>query len=285
MVQKRKAVVAGSFYDANKESLSRQIKDCFLHEIGPGKLPENEGIDERKTKGVVSPHAGFMFSGPIAAYNYLRLSKEETPQTIIILGPNHRGLGADIAIMSSGQWETPLGIVEIDQSVANGIMKHDEKNLIVDDQQAHTFEHSIEVQLPFLQYIYPSNQFKIVPICITNQQIDVMQYLSEVIYNSTRNNPPLLIASSDFTHYEEQESAKSKDIEAIDTITSMDSKLFYNTIRRNGASICGPGAIAVVIEVCEKLGITKGQLLKYATSGDISGMYDQVVGYASIIFQ
>ena len=285
MLQKRKAIVAGSFYDANKESLLRQIKDCFLHGIGPGKLPEKKGEGERKTKGVISPHAGFAFSGPIAAYNFLQLSQEETPQTILIFGPNHRGLGGDIAIMSSGQWETPLGIVEIDQSVANEIINHDGKQLIAEDQQAHTFEHSIEVQLPFLQFIYPANQFKIIPICITNQQIEVMQYLADVIYRATKNNSPLLIASSDFTHYEEQETAKSKDMAAIDNIINMDSKLFYTTIRENGASICGPGPIAVVLEICQKLGIQEGQLLKYATSGDVSGMYDQVVGYASIIFQ
>src|SRR6056297_247153 len=215
MEHRRKSIVAGSFYDANKESLSQQISNCFLHEIGPQRLPEHgKNIqNERNIKGVISPHAGFIFSGPIAAYHFLRLSYEKTPQTIIIIGPNHRGLGQEIAIMSAGYWETPLGNIEIDEQMAKEIINYDDKHLIKEDAQAHAFEHSIEVQLPFLQFIYPFNQFKIIPICIANQQIDIMQYLADVIYRATKNKPPLLIASSDFTHYEDQESAKRKDIE------------------------------------------------------------------------
>ncbi len=286
MKQKRKAIVAGSFYDSNRESLFQQLTNCFLHDIGPQSLPEKGlSTDERKIRGVISPHAGFMFSGPIAAYHFLHLSQEKVPQTIIILGPNHRGMGGEIAIMPSGQWETPLGSIEIDQTIADDIITHDKEKRIKDDRQAHEFEHSIEVQLPFLQFIYPHNQFKIVPICISNQELNAMKYLADTIFHAIKEKTCLLIASSDFTHYEDQESAKRKDNEAIEKIINMDSNLFYDTISRNAASICGPGPIAVVIEVCKKLGINKGQLLKYATSGDISGMNDQVVGYASIIFQ
>jgi MEMO1 family protein len=287
MEYRRKSIVAGSFYDADKESLSQQISNCFLHEIGPQRLPEHRDNvkNERKISGVISPHAGFIFSGPIAAHHFLRLSYEKTPQTIIIIGPNHRGLGNEIAIMSAGYWETPLGNIEIDEQLAKDIMNYDDRDLIVEDLQAHTFEHSIEVQLPFLQFIYPNNQFKIIPICISNQQLVNMKYLADTIFIATKEKSCLLIASSDFTHYESQESAKRKDTEAIDKIISMDSKLFYDTISRKEASICGPGPIAIVIEVCKKLGIKKGKLLKYATSGDVSGMNDQVVGYASIIFE
>jgi MEMO1 family protein len=285
MGNKRKAMVAGSFYDANRESLSQQLTNCFLHELGPQLLPEKDYKNKRRIMGVISPHAGFMFSGPISAHHFFRLSQEKAPQTIIILGPNHRGFGAEIAIMSSGQWETPLGSIDVDQQLVENMMMQDGKHLIKDDIQAHQFEHSIEVQLPFLQFIYPVGQFKIVPICITNQQLNTMKYLADVIYQSTKEKSCLLVASSDFTHYENQESARRKDTEAIEKIINMDSNLFYDTIRRNSTSICGPGPITVVIEVCKKLGISKGQLLKYATSGDVSGMNDQVVGYASIIFQ
>jgi hypothetical protein len=291
MGYKRRAVVAGSFYAADGQSLYQQIKECFLHKIGPQALPDTKKEKnkkmERKIMGVISPHAGFMFSGPVAAHNYLRLSLEKTPQTIIILGPNHRGLEGEIAIMSSGQWETPLGIVEVDQSVAHKILTYDDKEIIKDDIQAHSYEHSIEVQLPFLQFIYSHDGFKIVPICIINQQLAYMKYLAEVIYEIIKEDYKsfLLIASSDFTHYEDQETAIRKDREGIEKILKMDSTLFYRTISENGASICGPGPISIVIEVCKKLGIAKGQLLKYATSGDVSGIYDQVVGYASIIFQ
>ena len=287
MKHKRKAIVAGSFYDADRESLYSQLSNCFLHEIGPQLLPETGNLHkkERKIRGVVSPHAGFMFSGPVAAHHFLRLSQEKVPQTIIILGPNHRGLGGEISIMSSGQWETPLGSIEVDHLIAEDVMIYDEKKLIKENMQAHIFEHSIEVQLPFLQFIYHINQFKIVPICIINQQLSTMKYLANAIYQATEDKSCLLIASSDFTHYEDQASAKRKDTEAIENIINMDSNLFYDSISLDAASICGPGPIAVVIEVCKKLGINKGQLLKYATSGDVSGMNDQVVGYASIIFQ
>lgn len=285
MNNQRKAIVAGSFYEKNRESLSQQLSECFLHEIGPQSLPNKEDKKERKIRGVISPHAGFMFSGPVAAHHFFHLSREKVPRTVIILGPNHRGLGAEIALMSSGQWETPLGSIAIDKETADKIMIHDHKNMIRDDSKAHTFEHSIEVQLPFLQFIYPDNQFKIVPISMINQQLNTMKYLAQVLVQSAGDTSSLLIASSDFTHYESQEIAKQKDSEAIEKIINMESDLFYDTVRRNGASICGLGPIAVVIEFCKYFGIDKGQLLKYATSGDISGMNDQVVGYASIIFQ
>ena len=287
MEYKRKAVVAGSFYAANRQSLEAQIKNCFLHEIGPGALPTDEQKKERKIMGIVAPHAGFMYSGPIAAHSYLQLSFEKAPRTIIILGPNHRGLGGDVSLMSSGQWQTPLGIIDIDQSIIREIMAYDQKKIFRDDFQAQLFEHSIEVQLPFLQFIYPTSKFKIIPITIVNQRLDLMEYLAGILYEIIKDKYQdfLLIASSDFTHYEEQESTKHKDFEGIKEILKMDTDLFYRTIRNNNASICGPGPISVVMETCKKLGINQGKLLKYATSGDVSGMFDQVVGYASIIFQ
>ena len=288
MEYKRKAIVAGSFYNQNRESLKKQIADCFLHRIGPRELPSATAQKkERRIIGAISPHAGYMFSGPVAAHHYLRLSLEKTPQTIIIIGPNHSGVGGDISLMAAGQWETPLGIVEIDSLTANNIMAQDEKRIIKDDLQAHLMEHSIEVQLPFLQFIYPGNGYKILPISINNQRLEMMEYLAEVIYQVIKENSNefLLIASSDFNHYESQESTKRKDAEAIKHILNMESTRFYQAIRDNDASICGPGPITIVMETCKKLDIARGQLLKYATSGDVSGMNDQVVGYASIIFQ
>jgi MEMO1 family protein len=284
MEYRRKAMVAGSFYDADKESLSQQLKECFLHEIGPQKLPENLQ-KERKIIGVISPHAGFIFSGPIAAHHYLSLSYEKAPETIILFGPNHRGFGESISLMSSGYWETPLGNIEIDEQLAKGIIDYDKNRIIKEDIKAHLLEHSIEVQLPFLQFIFPNYHFKIIPICIANQDLSVMDYLANTIFEATKEKSCLFIASSDFTHYEVQESAKRKDYEAIEKITNMDIQLFYKTIKHSGASICGPGPIAIVTNICKKYGIKKGQLLKYATSGDVSGMNEQVVGYASIIFK
>lgn len=282
---KRKAFVAGSFYEATKDSLSQQLINCFKHDIGPGELPEKNSQNERKTIGVISPHAGYVFSGPVAAHHFLYLSKENIPNTVIILGPDHRGLGKDVSIMTKGQWETPFGPVEIDQKISEAILIHDEQKIIKDDSKAHLFEHSIEVQLPFLQFIYPKKEFKIIPICISNQRLNTMIYLANILFQVTKEQSCLFVASSDFSHYEDNITVKRKDMEAIDNILSMDSNRFYEKIHQNGATICGPGAIAVIIEICKKKGIKEGKLLKYATSGDISGMYDKVVGYSSIIFQ
>ena len=189
--------------------------------------------------------------------------------------------------MSKGQWETPLGVLEIDDLTASELIAQDENKFIKDDLQAHLLEHSIEVQLPFLQFIYPANEYKILPVGITNQQLSVMKYMAEIICQTIKDNSRefLLIASSDFNHYEDQEITRRKDAEAIKQIINMNSSQLYKVIQDNDASICGPGPISVVIEGCKRLGIKEGKLLKYATSGDVSGIYDQVVGYASIIFQ
>ena len=286
MEKRRKAIVAGSFYDSDRDSLLYQIKNCFLHEVGPGILPDIDRYkNERKIKGIISPHAGFVFSGPVAAHGYLKLSYEKEPDTIVIIGPNHRGFGKEISIMSNGYWDTPLGTIGIDENTAKNIMNFDKKNIIEDDIKAHTYEHSIEVQLPFLQYIYPNKRFKIIPISVINQQLSVMNYLAEVLFKATEDISCLYIASSDFTHYENQESAKRKDTEAIERIINMDSNKLYDTIKYNNTTICGPGPISLVIEICKKYKVEKGILLKYATSGDVSGMNEQVVGYASIMFQ
>lgn len=288
MIYKRQAIVAGSFYDMNKESLLKQLKNCFLHEIGPQKIPKFNKISlkrERNIMSVISPHAGYVFSGPVAAHHFFELSKEETPETVIIIGPNHRGFGADIAIMDKGYWETPLGVIEIDEKIATDIIKNDNKHIIQVNTKAHQYEHSIEVQLPFLQYIYFSDSFKILPICIANQDYETIKELSNIIYKSTLNNSILLIASTDFTHYENQEAVSRKDSEYINDILNMDTDMFYKTIMQNNASVCGYGAIGIVMEYSKKINTCKGKLLKYATSGDVSGITDQVVGYASIVFE
>lgn len=282
----RHSLVAGHFYADNPEALKQQIRDCFLHSIGPQILPTFITKKERSIIGLISPHAGFFYSGPVAAHGFLRLSQEKTPKTIIIFGPNHSGRGKNISIMSSGKWETPLGVIEIDQLTAKEILANDKESILQDDKEAHDYEHSIEVQLPFLQYIYSENGYKIVPICIKSQQFDIMKYLSNIIYEIIKFNYDdfLLIASSDFNHYENQKETEYKDRESVKHIINMDSELFNKAVYEKHISICGTGPIIAVMEICKKLGINKGHLLKYATSGDISGNYDQVVGYASIIF-
>lgn len=278
----RKPAVAGSFYSGDLKSLNEQIQNCFLHKIGPGKLPSAVLAGERKIVGLISPHAGYMYSGPVAANGFYKIALDGKPDTIIILGPNHRGFGEDISIMVEGKWKTPLGELEIDTDIAESILKNSKTIKI--DNKAHQYEHSIEVQLPFIQYIFGKN-IKFVPICMTRQDINTDIEIARSICSSVVDKNILLIASSDFTHYEPQEYAKNIDKQAINTILEFNPKKLYDIIYQQNLTMCGPGPITAMLIVCETLGAKKAELLKYATSGDVSGAYDRVVGYTSIIIK
>lgn len=276
----RKPAVSGLFYEGEKENLEKQIEKCFLHKIGPGKLPERKQL-ERTTIGLISPHAGYIYSGPVACFGFYQLSLENAPESVIIVGPNHTGIGKEVAIWRKGFWLTPLGKVRVNEEIAEELLK--ESEILKEDEKSHIREHSIEVQIPFLQYIYGEN-FTIVPISMREQSLDVANILGEELTKVLKNRNVLFIASSDFTHYESQKSAESKDRKAIEYILKMDVEGFYEIIQELDISICGAGPIATVIYVCKKLGIENSELLKYATSGEVTRDYFQVVGYASIKF-
>jgi hypothetical protein len=278
----RQPAVAGSFYEGNSKSLNKQIEDCFLHKLGPGKIPSVNPKRQNNIVGLVSPHAGYMYSGPVAANGFYNIALGGKPDTIIILGPNHRGFGEDISIMAEGKWKTPLGELEIDAEIAEDILKN--SKTIKNDKKAHQYEHSIEVQLPFIQYVY-GNNIKFVPICMTRQDIDTDIEIAQSICSSVVDKNILIIASSDFTHYEPQEYAESVDKQAINAILEFSPKKLYDMIYHQNLTMCGPGPITVMLIACETLGAKKAKLLKYATSGDVSGVYGQVVGYASILIK
>ncbi len=278
----RKPAVAGSFYAGDSKSLNRQIENCFLHKIGPGKIPLVNPKRQNNIIGLISPHAGYMYSGPVAANGFYKIALDGKPDTIIILGPNHRGFGEDISIMAEGKWKTPLGKLEIDTDIAENILKN--SKTIKNDKKTHQYEHSIEVQLPFIQYIF-GNNIKFVPICMTRQDIDTDIEIAKSICSSVVDKNILIVASSDFTHYEPQEYAENVDKQAINAILEFNPKKLYDMIYHQNLTMCGPGPITVMLNVCKILGAKKAELLKYATSGDITGMYDQVVGYASIIIR
>jgi len=276
----RQPAVAGSFYEVDSKSLNKQIEDCFLHKLGPGKIPPVNPKRQNNIVGLVSPHAGYMYSGPVAANGFYRIALGGKPDTIIILGPNHRGFGEDISIMAEGKWKTPLGELEIDAEIAEDILKN--SKTIKNDKKAHQYEHSIEVQLPFIQYIY-GNNIKFVPICMTRQDINTDIEIAKSICSSVVDKNILIIASSDFTHYEPQEYAENVDKQAINAILEFNPKKLYDIIYRQNLTMCGPGPITVMLIICEILGAKKAELLKYATSGDVSGIFNQVVGYASLV--
>lgn len=273
----RNPSVAGQFYRSDPNGLKRQVESCFLHDLGPGKLPEL-GEAERDIIASVVPHAGYMYSGPAAAHVYFELAKQKKPETIILLGPNHTGYGSMVATTNEA-WKMPLGTIDIDEALANSLWKT--CNVIDLDEMAHRFEHSIEVQLPFLQYIY--EDFKFVPISLGMQELETSEEIAECL--SRIEKDILVVASSDFTHYESKEDASRKDGRAIEAILNLDEKKFINTVYDLDISICGYGPIAVAISTAKKLGATKAKLLKYMSSGDITGDYRQVVAYAGIVFQ
>jgi AmmeMemoRadiSam system protein B len=273
--------VAGAFYEGDAESLETQIKDCFLHKFGPQKIPKVTA-GPRKILGLICPHAGYEYSGPVAANAYYELASDGKPDTVIILGPNHRGYGSPLAIMNEGSWRTPLGDVGIDGETANQIVH--ESNLVDIDDLAHLEEHSIEVQLPFLQYLYGS-EFKFVPICFQMQDLSSAVEVGKALVEVLVNKNAVVIASSDMTHYEPQGNAAAKDMAALKAVEAMDEKRFYSIIEKQNVTACGYGPIGALITAAKGLGAKEAKLLCYKTSGDTTGDYSSVVGYAAVSFK
>ena len=280
-MEKRRPAVAGMFYEADPEALKAQIEWCFTHPLGPGKLPPRGGGERRESIGFVAPHAGYMYSGPVAAHVYYQLAHEKKPDTVVIVGPNHTGLGTLVSVMVEGVWETPLGEVEIDRELAMRIVKYSELADI--DDKAHLYEHSVEVQVPFLQYIYGGG-FRIVPIVMWDQSSRSARDLGEAVYRAVRElgRDIVYIASSDFTHYEPHEVAVKKDKLAIDRILGLDPEGLEKVVKEHDITMCGPGPVMSMLYYAKKAGASKAKLLKYATSGDITGDRSSVVGYAAI---
>jgi len=280
----RKPAVAGTFYAGNRDSLLRQIEECFRHPLGPGTVPETAAQGERKIVGLINPHAGYMYSGAVAAWGFGELIKREKPETVIILGPNHRGFGSPLAIMSEGAWKTPLGEVQINTKVASQLLDS-LPSILEDDAKAHEREHSLEVQLPFLQYGYGSD-FKIVPLCMAEQTYTTSTQIGRAILELLKENPNLiLVASTDLTHYQPQHIAEKEDRKIIEAILSGNPRNLNKLLMAYDFSMCGPGPVMVVMEAICSSGLGKAKLLKYATSGNITGDYSAVVGYASLILE
>jgi len=282
MAKIRRPTQAGAFYEGNAESLKKQIEDCFLHKFGPGKIPEVVEAGTRKIVGLVCPHAGYMFSGSVAAHAYYELALDGTPEVFVIFGPNHTGYGSALAVMNEGVWRMPLGDVEVDSETANQIVR--ESRIVDVDDSAHRFEHSIEVQLPFLQYLYGS-KFKIVPICFLMQDLSSAREVGQAVAKVLADKNAVIIASSDMTHYEPHERAAKKDRLALEAVEAMDEAKFYSIIETQRVSACGYGPIAALITAAKILGAKEAKLLCYKTSGDVIGDYSSVVGYAAVSFK
>ena len=280
MATLRRPVVAGIFYEGTAEALKAQVKSCFLHPFGPKKLPQVNQNGPRNILGMVCPHAGYIYSGPVAANAFFELANDGKPDTIIILGPNHTGIGSGLSIMNEGTWRTPLGDVKIDSEMANDLIH--ETSLLDVDPIAHLQEHSIEVQLPFLQYLY-GDKFYIVPISFLMQDIESAKEIGRALTKTLNTRNAIVIASSDFTHYESQISVNRKDSAAIEAIENLDENQLYSILETQKVSACGYAPIAALITYSKGMGATKAKLLAHRTSGDITGDKKSVVGYAALV--
>lgn len=267
MSQKRKPAVAGQFYPQNKERLMKIISNL---------------VDESKEKvsciAVISPHAGYMYSGRVAGETF---SVTLIPDTILILGPNHTGMGKAFSIMERGEWETPLGDIKINEELAQLIIE--ESSLVRVDPTAHLWEHSIEVQLPFLQYFNPNASF--VPVCIQKTTYEQLEKFGEEIAEAIKRfgKEVLIVASSDMSHYIPKEEAERKDWTALEKIENLNPHELYKVVEKEDISMCGIAPVVSALSASIKLGAKKGKVVSYATSGDITGDYSEVVGYAGVI--
>jgi AmmeMemoRadiSam system protein B len=277
-MQVRTPAVAGMFYPKEKNELKTVIHGCFLHPFGPRKIPPTS--DNEKILGVISPHAGYMYSGPVATNSFYSISSQK-PELVIITGPNHYGIGCNVAVMKEGMWKTPLGEVEVDSECSVEINKISKD--IELDFFSHTRDHSLEVQIPMLQEIY-SHKFKILPIILINQDYQTAKKVGSAIAKIAKMRKTMIVGSSDFTHYEENNYAHKQDSALIEPILNLDLDEFYRVLQEKQVTACGYGAIASTMIACKELGAKKGKLLKYATSGDVTGDKSSVVGYASIVF-
>ena len=263
----RLPTVAGQFYPAQPQLLTRELERYLKKEV-----PQQTAV------GCVVPHAGVMYSGHVAGAVYARL---ELPPSVVILGPNHHGVGAPLAIMSEGEWETPLGVVSIDAALVAALK--DACPALEDDAGAHRAEHSLEVQVPFLQLLKPD--LRIVPIALGVGSYDPLHELGEALASvlATASPRPLLIASTDLNHYEPESIGRVKDRKAIDAILALDPRGLYDTVRRERITMCGYGPTVAMLTAARALGAQEAELIRYATSGDVTGDRSYGVGYAGII--
>jgi hypothetical protein len=262
----RQPAVAGQFYAGNRTQLGSDLA---------GLIPQ--GLGQRKVAGVIAPHAGYVYSGSIAGKLYASI---EIPATVLILGPNHHGAGAGAALFPEGQWLTPLGPASINSRL-NALLEQ-QVPFVVPDSLAHQFEHSLEVQVPFIQYLRPDATLS--AICLGHGDYASVRRIGEGVAAAIRayGEDVLIVASSDMTHYESSESAHRKDSLALDRVLNLDPQGLLQVCRSERVSMCGVVPAAVMLVAAMGLGAQQAELVAYGTSGDVTGDDRQVVGYAAV---
>jgi len=263
----RPPAVAGQFYPDQPDQL-RRLVERLLTSPEPG----------QPAFGVMSPHAGYLYSGTIAGATFAGV---KAPKTAVILGPNHHGLGHPAAVFASGSWLTPLGETAIDRQLADRILR--ECPGVASDVLAHRYEHSLEVQLPFLQVRSP--ELSIVPICLSHAPLPQLLALGETLgaILAEAGDDTLVVASSDMTHYEPGETARNKDMKIIERILAFDAEGVYQTVRDERISMCGVVPVVVMLAAARRQGADHAKLVRYGNSGEVTGDQSEVVGYAGVI--
>ena len=263
----RKPAVANQFYTGDPVALRRELSLL---------IPKTS--HKREVKCAISPHAGYIYSGHVAGAVFARVI---VPEKVIILGPNHTGYGSYAEIMSEGIWDMPLGQVPIDEELSRLLLSR--SSVLEEGYQAHIYEHSLEVQIPFLQYLQPN--LKICPICLGPIDISSCLEIGAAIAKTITeiDEPVLIVASTDMSHYISADAAKKLDYLAISRILDLDPQGLYETVKQYGISMCGYVPTTVSLEASKLLGARKAELVRYSNSGEINGDYSRVVGYAGCI--
>jgi AmmeMemoRadiSam system protein B len=265
----RSPAVAGQFYPGSESALVKTLDTL---------IPDIQAEKKKEALAVVSPHAGYIYSGGVAGETIGRI---KVPENVIILGPNHTGYGASVALMDQGAWDMPMGEVPINEKLASEIKNCVEQVQV--DEVAHRFEHSLEVQVPFLQHL--QKNLKIAPIVVSHISYDTCVSVGEGLAEAIKsfNRPVLIVASTDMSHYESRQSASSKDSLALDRIKALDPKGLYQTVVGNRISMCGVMPTTVALAAALALGAQNAELVRYTDSGETSGDTSKVVGYAGLV--
>ncbi|HDN18353.1 AmmeMemoRadiSam system protein B [Candidatus Bathyarchaeota archaeon ex4484_205] len=276
----RRAIHAGSWYPSSPHSIKSMIEKLSRPPLGPGGTPILSETPNEHLVGILVPHAGWVYSGSAALHAYVEAAKHGPRESVVMMGPNHYGIGGVVATMKNARWETPLGMLDVDDELVSKILSSSKE--IEDNPDAHFREHSLEVQLPFLAYVYGPD-LKIVPITMYTFTLDTALHVGDIVAEAVDQSNILLLATSDMSHYKPQEIAEEHDRKTLEAILQMNEEKVFS-IAEELESLCGLGATVSLLRAAKKLGAKRAVLLKYYTSGDVTGDYSAVVGYASVAF-
>lgn len=288
----RRPAVAGGFYEDDPGALRAQVEGCFTHALGPGRLPAAPARGPRSLRALVVPHAGLTYSGPIAAHAYAALAGDGLPEVVVLVGPNHTGIGG-LADLSSEDWLTPLGTMKQHGALRKAL----EGGAVQPGDAAHAGEHSLEVQLPFLQWLAlrAGREVSFVPLVMGLQDETTCEEVAEAVVRGVQHTgvDALLVASSDLMHagpsyrvapprgQRADHFAREQDERALQVIAALEPWKLLDEVRRRDITMCGAGPVAAVLEAARRLGATRAEVLAHATSYDVQP-HHSCVGYAAV---